>query len=68
MWRGPEALARVSESAGGFRQMYLGAPIAMSSVAVRSRLRCMLCVYATHGYTGLREPIVSLHLASDMGA
>ena len=39
---------------------------AMSPMAVRSRLRCMLCVYATH--TGLREPIVSLHLASDMGA
>ena len=48
MWRGPEALARVSESAGGFRQMYLGAPIAMSPMVVRSRLRCMLCVYATH--------------------
>ena len=48
MRRGPKALARVSESAGGFRQMYLGAPLAMPPMMVRSRLRCMPCVYATH--------------------
>lgn len=38
MRRGPKALARVSESAGGFRQMYLGAPLAMPPMVVRSRL------------------------------